>query len=187
MSDNRQQLIDRLKRIHALAQQGATEGERTAAASLLGTLLNRHGLTIDDLSEQKLERVAIRTRNDTGLIVACMVYRHAFDVTANHIPVWDSKAAGYHVFEVPAARAAEFEEEATRHVRQFFKYVESQMRTLAEAYVAKNDLYPASQEPTIVDPKSMSDADIMAWAMREAAIKAAPALPAAKSRQITGK
>lgn len=177
--------IDRLRRIQKLATEGATEGERQTAAGLLERLLGQYGLTEADLSSP-VKRVAIRTRNDHGVLVAAMVFRHMFDQTGE-IPIWRSKKSGYTVFDAPADRADEFEAEATRHVRAFFRYVEKQMRTLVEGYVARNQLYPASGEAVEVDTATMSADALMAWAMRQAATQAAPSLPAAKSRQIETK
>jgi hypothetical protein len=186
MSNVPQESIERLKKLRALAEQGATEGERTAARTLYDRLVAQYGLTDADLEEEKKVLASVRTRNQHGLLVACQAYRQMFNVTGN-IKLWKASKPGHYLFEVPAHAKGDFEQFAASHVKGFFAFVDHQMPTLVSGYVQANHLYPADGAVTVVNTETMSADELLRWAMRKAAASAAPVLPAPKHRQLEGK
>lgn len=65
MSDKTpERIIETARKLLALAEQGATEGEKEAARGRLDALLEKHGLTLDDLSEEKREWVKFMVKDE---------------------------------------------------------------------------------------------------------------------------
>ena len=184
-------IIERLRKLRVLTERGATEGERAAAHKLYQDLLDQYGLRDDDITQtaspETLVRVAVRTYDQQGVKIAAQVYRTMFD-RSGVVHVWSTKKRSYHAFDVPENKAAEFGRLAAQHVKTFRDFAQQQKETLYKAYLDANDLYPASAETEYIDSSDLTPEELMQWAMREAATKAAPRTPSTpETRQIPDK
>jgi len=59
---NRQEILDKIMKVKALADRG-TEGERANAEKMLSLLMNKYGITDDDIVSDKVEMYMINTEN----------------------------------------------------------------------------------------------------------------------------
>jgi len=184
-------IIERLRKLRVLTERGATEGERAAAQTMYQNLLNQYGLRDDDITQaappKTLVRVAVRTYDRQGVKIAAQVYRALFD-QSGIVHYWSTQKRGYHAFDVPENKAAEFGRLAAQHVEAFRDFAQQQKETLYKAYLDANDLYPASAETEYIDSSDLTPEELMQWAMRAAATKAAPRTPnTPETRQIPDK
>lgn len=67
-------IIEKARKVLALVEQGV-EGEAQAAKFALEALLKKHGLTIEDLKNEKRERreFSIKSRNEILIFNHCII------------------------------------------------------------------------------------------------------------------
>lgn len=73
-------IIDRLRKIYALAEKGC-QGEKIVAQQKLDSLLEKHDLTLDDIrsSEKNFCEYKYKTSLEKNLLFQCAVYIHGSD------------------------------------------------------------------------------------------------------------
>ncbi len=139
---------ERLKKILQLSIRGV-DGERENAKRLLGTLLQKHGLTIADLSEEEKTHCffAVREKSDLDLLIQIVS-----KVTQSGSIGYRHKGRQY-IFELTAVQLVEVELLYSEYKRALAK----EQAILFRAFIQKNRIFPPS------DPEDVTDNDPEDW------------------------
>lgn len=130
-----QKVQAKLRKLYALAERGVG-GERETAARMLGKLLARHGLTVDDLAdEQRVMRwFPAPTKFEHRL--ACQILAKVCNT--NDVPAYTNKGRRKQIgIEVTPAEAIEFE----LHYDALRKALEEHFQDAFAAFVQANRLF----------------------------------------------
>lgn len=102
-----QKIQDKLRKLQALAERGAG-GERVNAARMLGKLLARHGLTVDDLADERREMRWFPAPTTFERRLACQILAKVCNT--DDPPAYRNKSRTKQIgIEVTPAEAIEFE------------------------------------------------------------------------------
>jgi hypothetical protein len=172
----------KLLKLLALARQGVG-GEKANAEAMLGKLLAKHGLSIEDLDDAKAPRdtcwfrpVGKEERTLLANCVATVIGR----ARANES--WRMKSARTLVgYDLTGAEFAQVELVFEIHRRAFRKHLQQQRRAALLAYLSKNDIFPADDDDAPAQPSTLSPEDVQAIVAMIAGMR-----PTAVHKAITG-
>jgi hypothetical protein len=106
MTDKRNAVIERLRKVLALAK-GGTGGERDNAERQLEAMLRKHGLTMDDIDDETVKKVKVEFhfRNEFEEKLAMQTVSFVLDTYSPEI--WHQKGSRsrFHVYITPAEKA----------------------------------------------------------------------------------
>lgn len=149
-------LIDKLRKIEALARSGIG-GEKETAQRMLDALCKKYGITLDQIIsvEKKPYRFTFKDKLDVMLLSHVVM-----SVCQTHkIMNWKRGRAMY--FELTKAQAIDVED-CFRHYRKAWR---SQLKDMMAAFVNANHLFPPNEEGDD-KPKNEHTPDSRAQAMR---------------------
>lgn len=144
-------IIDKLKKILALAERGE-EGEARNARIMLENELKKHGLKIDDLrSEIKKERI-FPYKNKDEMTIFFQLLLSLFGRKSEEISSarYNSKGKRLYV-NLTDLQYIEILNMWEFHRKQFNKEKKRLLRDCLEAYVNKHDIFDPNAEPSQTD------------------------------------
>jgi hypothetical protein len=149
MGEERARLLERIKRVQALAERGEA-GERENAAALLEKLMKQHGITEAELAEERRDRVWFRFKTQ---IEAKLLTQVIYSVVGDDREKWDKRNKNTHrpykQIGVDCTQAERLEIEASY---EFFKAaLEVEEERFFHAFVVRNHIFPSSDKVTQTD------------------------------------
>lgn len=151
-------IIERARKVLALAEQGV-DGEAKAAKLALEALLKKHGLTIEDLKNEKRERreFSIKNRNEVLIFNHCILNMFGHDSV-----VWDRhytyKRDYRHIYaEMTDIEYLDFKPFFEFHILQFRKELKKMLDAITSAYVNKHNLFDSNPTSDQDDQKTKTD------------------------------
>ncbi|MNM61333.1 hypothetical protein D3C81_726330 [compost metagenome] len=138
-----QKVQDKLRKLQALAERGEG-GEKANAARMLGKLLARHGLTVNDLADERREVRWFPASTTFEKRLACQILAKVCNT--NDPPAYSSKSRRRQIgVEVTPSEAIEFE----LHYDTLRKAMEEHFKDAFSAFVQANRLFSSlpSDEP----------------------------------------
>ncbi|WP_271105121.1 DUF2786 domain-containing protein [Pseudomonas tohonis] len=148
----------KLRKLIALAERG-TGGEKENASRVLQKLLDRHGLALEDLTDEKCEMHWFRYSGKFERRLASQILAKVLDTT--QVSTWTSKAKRAQVgVKLTAAQAIEFE----IHFSALRVALKSCFDTAYGAFVQANDIF-AKTAPESRDPSPLTDKELAVVAM----------------------
>ena len=135
-------IVEKLTKIKTLSEQGI-DGEAQAAKNALQKLLNRYGLTVEDLNDhvKKIRSFAAKGDNDQAVFIMCC-YKILGGERINLI--YGSKSApGKLYIELTDYEYADLSEFYAFHKRNFRKEFKQMKADFQKAYQYKHNLYSA--------------------------------------------
>ena len=136
-------IIEKINKIKALSEQGI-DGEAQAAKNALQKLLNRYGLTFEDLSDhvKKMRSFAAKEDNDKAVFIMCcykILGGERLDL------IYGSKSyPGKLYIELTDYEYAELSEFYDFHKRNYRKEFRQMTIDFKKAYQYKHNLYSAA-------------------------------------------
>lgn len=153
-------IIEKARKVLALVEQGV-DGEVQAAKSALEALLAKHGLTIEDLKNEKreLREFSIKSSKEILIFSHCILkmFGHGSFVWKHH---YTCKRDYRHIYaKMTEIEFLDFKPFYEFHVRQFRKELKKMLETVRTAYIHKHDLFDPNpqkeemgdKEPPVVD------------------------------------
>lgn len=136
-------IIERLKKVKELAERGEA-GEALAAREKLHILLNKHGLTIDDLENVEIHQYKFKyvTSAEMDIIIQCIA--KVVDNPRLSYSYYKDKKREFFV-KMTEWQYIEAKHLIDFHVKQFRKELKAQMKALVSAYASKHDLFASSK------------------------------------------
>jgi hypothetical protein len=132
-------IIEKLKKVKELADRGEA-GEALVAREKLHILLNKYGLSIEDLEDVQIHQYKFKyvTAAEMDIIIQCLT--KVLDKPRLSYSYYKDKKKEFFVKMtewqyIEAKGLIEF------HVKQFRKELKAQMKALVSAYVNKHDLF----------------------------------------------
>lgn len=148
-------IIEKARKILALVEQGV-DGEVQAAKCALEALLAKHGLTIEDLKNEKRERreFSVKSSNEALIFNHCIINRFG-----HNSYVWDNhytyKRDYRHVYaDMTDIEYLDFKPFFEFHVKQYRKELKKMLETVKSAYVNKHNLFDPNPSEEKEDGKS---------------------------------
>ena len=140
-------IIEKARKILALAEHGV-EGEAKAAKLALNSLLKKHGLTIEDLRNEKRTTREFSIKNHDEIIIFnhCIINRFG---CKSH--VWEHhymlKGDYRHIYaDMTDIEYLDFKPFFEFHIRQYRKELKKMLETVQTAYIHKHDLFDRTSE-----------------------------------------
>jgi len=150
----------KLRKLLALAERGVG-GEKDNARRMLDKLLARHGMTVDDLSDERREIRWFPTGNNYDRLLAAQIMGKVCNTLTPGI--YTSKKRPKQVgVEVTLSEAIEFE----IHYDTLRKALTEHFQDAFSAFVQANRLFPT--DPSIESEPSLSERDFRVMAMASA-------------------
>lgn len=150
-------IIDKIRKVKALADAGKM-GEATAAQCMLDKLLEKHGLTIDQLFDDQKQRREFFCKNKHEHHILCQIY---FKVTDSHnMKYRESKQ------KIPGSTKRVISIELTNHdyaeIKNLYEWHcnnyqvewEKTRKSFDTAYTSAHGLFPESDDPNPSNRKS---------------------------------
>ena len=139
MSKTEPRIRELLRQVKALADSGATEGERAAASNKLKVLMEKYNVSVAELTSEEITEhiLQFRFKNIAERLIACQVYYWIInDKEKSEFWVFKNKRGfGYQATKLQDMR---LQEEIPYYIRAFRK----QQRDFASAFIQSNDLFP---------------------------------------------
>ena len=137
-------IIEKLKKIKELAERGYA-GEALVAREKLHMLLNKYGLTIEDLEDVQIHSYKFKyiTVQERSIILQCI--SKVIDnpnLTYSH---YKDKKKEFFV-KMSEWQYVEAEAMIHFHIKQFRKELKAQLKALTSAYCSKHQLFAESSE-----------------------------------------
>ncbi len=148
MSDKRNAIIERMRKVLALAK-GGTGGERDNAERQLEAMLKKHGLTMADIDDEAVENVKaeFRYRDEFEQRLAVQTVLDTYDPK---LMEYRGSRSRFHVYMKPAEKAQ------CEYIYKLLKPVMlNALRTAYTAFLMAQNLYPA----TSVSERELSPED----------------------------
>lgn len=144
-------IIDKLKKILALAERGE-QGEARNARIKLENELNKYGLTIDDLrSEHKISRIfPYKTKDEMTLFFQILISVCGRKSEETEGARYNSKRKQISV-NLTDLQYIEILNMWEFHRKQLNKEKKRLLRDLIEAYINKHDIFDPNAEPSQID------------------------------------
>jgi hypothetical protein len=140
-------IIEKLRKVRELAERGEA-GEALVAREKLHMLLNKYGLTIQDLEDVKVSRYKFKyvTSAEKDIILQCL--SKVMDNPRMTYSWYKDKKKEFFV-EMTDWQYVESKILVDFHIKQFRKELKAQMKALVSAYATKHDLFSKtkSDEP----------------------------------------
>ncbi|WP_336332342.1 DUF2786 domain-containing protein [Pseudomonas putida] len=155
-----QKVQDKLRKLQALAERGVG-GERETAARMLGKLLARYGMTVDDLADERREIRWFAAPSKFERRLACQILAKVCNT--DDPPAYSSKDRPKQIgVEVTPAEAIEFE----LHYDALRKALEEHFQDAFSAFVQANRLF--SNLPGSEPEPLLSERDVRVMSMAAA-------------------
>jgi len=155
-----QKIQDKLRKLQALAERGVG-GERETAARMLGKLLARHGLTVDDLADERREIRWFAAPTKFERRLACQILAKVCNT--DDVPAYTSKSRPKQVaVKLTPSEAIEFE----LHYDALRKALEEHFQDAFSAFVQANRLF--SNLPAAEPEALLSERDFRVMSMAAA-------------------
>jgi hypothetical protein len=134
-----EQIIDKLRKIQALAEKGC-QGEAMAAKLLLDKMLTKYGMTLSDLEFETTTRYAFKYRTvaEHDLIVQTI----AKVVNRRQVHCFVPKGKREIRVDLTAAQLIDVKEMLGFYLRQFRTELKKQEATLVHAFIIKQRIFP---------------------------------------------
>lgn len=145
-------IIDRLQKLKILAEQGY-KGEALAARRALEQMLEKYGLTIDDLCDVKVEWRWIKIGSDKEL--KRILHQCHFQVIDKSNSTY-KEYKGEIGFELTSAQYADLMSLFEFHAVQFKKERAKILKNLTQAYIHKHEIWGLSDDECNEQPKKKS-------------------------------
>lgn len=131
-------LLDKLRKVLAIAQSGEA-GERDAAKNLLDRLLADNGLTMDDLSDNRKEKIWLKLRRAPEM--RSLMLQIYFMVSGeSHVEYWECKATQEVAFMLTKIQAAQMRELYSVYAPALEKELKKARDVATRAFLLKNDI-----------------------------------------------
>lgn len=139
-------LAERILKVKALADKGATKGEKDAAKNLLGKLLKKYNITLEDLASSEIEVYTFKySSNDECQIlinISCKVRNSHDPITYSY----HNKKTGYKVqkigFELTKEQYIEMRELADHLLPLYRKELKKMRDYLMTSFITKHNVVP---------------------------------------------
>jgi hypothetical protein len=151
-------LIDKLKKIEALARSGVG-GEKATAQRMLDALCEKHGITLDQIISPEKKPVRFPYKDELDMTLLCHIAMNICQT--RKITNWKTRKGRAICFELTIAQAIDVED-AFRHYREAWR---KQLKEFMSAFVNANRLFPPD-EGDDDKPKQEPTPDSRARAMR---------------------
>ena len=148
----------KLIRIMNLAERGAA-GEREAAAHLLHILMEKYGVTPEDLRSEETEYHRFEHVCDP-LDHALFTQIAATVLNTQTLAYKQIKGKSLRWVKCTTAQAIEIRNQYEFYRKEFRLQLARQKRTFLSAFIQANDIYPEDGSEEIRDPYSFSDEEI---------------------------
>lgn len=160
--ENDEKLQAKLRKLLALAERGEG-GEKETAQRMLNKMLERHGMSIDDLATERRQIRWFGFRNSSERRLAIQILAKVCDT---HSPdSYTNKRLPKNIgVMVTPAEAIEFE----LHYEALRKALAEHFKDAYSAFVQANHIFPASPRESKADAGSLSDRDLRMLAMAAA-------------------
>lgn len=147
LTDIMDSIIEKARKILALTEQGVG-GEAKAAKLALDSLLKKHGLTIEDLRNEKrtMRRFSIKNRDEIIIFNHCIINRFGLKsyVWNHHYAL---KRDYRHILaDMTDIEYLDFKPFFEFHIRQYRKELKKMFETVQKAYIHKHDLFDNTSE-----------------------------------------
>jgi hypothetical protein len=148
-------IIEKARKVLALVEQGV-EGEAQAAKFALEALLKKHGLTIEDLKNEKRERreFSIKSRNEILIFNHCILnmFGHSSAVWGR---TYTYKRDYRHVYaEMTDIEYLDFKPFFEFHIKQFRKELKKMIEATKSAYINRQNLFDPNSSQKEDDRKT---------------------------------
>lgn len=136
-------IIEKIRAIQALIERGATDGEKEAAANALRKLMDKFGVTEEQLSEfyegRKKYAFTVKNKIDSTILFQC--FRKVRNIVGD-IQVWKSRGGRKFHLELTEAEFTELE----RMYKHYSKLWIEELDLLLAAFCGKHNLFAADAE-----------------------------------------
>jgi hypothetical protein len=156
-------VMDYLRKIKALADRGATEGEKSVARALLDRLLEKHNVLYEDLFEEKKDWHIFRWTSDTErtLFVGCLFKIVSWDPDREpRISTWNPAKQGH----MKNGWRVELTAQQFIDVSIYYEHYQREWQTLQveifNAFIQKNSLAKPA-DPNNPARKQLTDEEYM--------------------------
>ncbi len=134
----RERLLEKIRKVQALANRGA-DGEKQSAAALLDRLMTQYGIDEAEIAEERLEKCFFRykTPYERKLLVQ-VIYTVTGKIPFKCVGSYSGRARKQVGIDCTAAERLEIE-----FSYEFYKAaLEEEMERFYSAFVMKNDIFP---------------------------------------------
>ena len=169
----RERLLEKIRKVQALANRGA-DGEKQSAAALLDKLMKQYGIDEAEIAEERLEKCFFRykTPYERKLLVQ-VIYTVTGKIPFKCVGSYSGRARKQVGIDCTAAERLEIE-----FSYEFYKAaLEEEMERFYSAFLMKNDIFPpASKKAEEIPAAEISRSEALnfkrlwrAWATTRAA------------------
>lgn len=142
-------IIEKAKKVLALVEQGV-DGEAQAAKLALESLLKKHGLTIEDLKDERRERreFSLKNRKEISIFYHCIanMFGKRSQVCENS---YTFKHDYRHIYaEMTEIEYLDFKPFFEFHIKQYRKEYKKMIEAVSTAYVNKHHLFDPNPSDT---------------------------------------
>lgn len=143
--ENIELIKDKLLKLKNLAERGC-QGEAIAAQRALANMLNKYGLTLDDIYDDKLDWYWIKTgrSKDVKDILFQCYFQVVDKCNGKYKEVKQYSEIG---FELTSAQYADLMSLFDFHSKQFKKERRKLLKNLCRAYISKHEIWNKTDEP----------------------------------------
>jgi hypothetical protein len=137
-------IISKLKKIKELAERGEA-GEAQAAKSMLITLLDKHGLTIEDIQEESTQKYTFRYAfsDEKDIMLQC-ISKVTDDPKLKYSYRRDRKKEFF--VELTEWQYIESKDLINFHIKQYRDAKKKKMEAFKQAYLSRHSLFAESAE-----------------------------------------
>ena len=138
----RERLLEKIRKVQALANRGA-DGEKKSAAALLDKLMKRYGIDEAEIAEERLEKCFFRykTPYERKLLVQ-VIYTVTGKIPFKCVGSYSGRARKQVGIDCTAAERLEIE-----FSYEFYKAaLEEEMERFYSAFLMKNDIFPPASK-----------------------------------------
>ena len=138
----RERLLEKIRKVQALANRGA-DGEKQSAAALLDRLMTQYGIDEAEIAEERLEKCFFRykTPYERKLLVQ-VIYTVTGKIPFKCVGVHSGRARKQVGIDCTAAERLEIE-----FSYEFYKAaLEEEMERFYSAFLMKNDIFPPASK-----------------------------------------
>jgi len=139
-------IIQKLKKIKALADRGSTHHERDTARMMLEELLIKYDVTIEELSSPEKKKYPFNFHTATEKKLLIQIVAHVLKI--NRVTYWKTRNTRRILFEMTAIEAALVGDYWAVYREPLKKEISRYIDTLYTAYLSKHKLFapPTDEE-----------------------------------------
>jgi hypothetical protein len=142
----KEKIIDKLKKIQEYAERG-DKHEAESAKKLLSKLLERHGLSLDDISDEQRKMYCIKTTSQLCPVLFMCFVSFLNEERRDRIFAYRGKRFVFYV-ELSAIEYVDLMQLYEFHTRQFKKELKKELSAFEAAYQYKHNLYSHDESPS---------------------------------------